>query len=232
MAPGRSPHGSHFSARFQMETQTRQQDAAAPLVVGLTGGIASGKTTVSGLLAGLGAHVIDADSVGHQVLLPGGEAYPEVVAAFGTEILEADGTIARARLGAIVFSDPARLEQLNAISHPRMAERMEREIRRLREHPGHGPPALIVLDAAILFEAGWDALCDRVWTVETDPEVSIARLGESGRLSPKQARARLQAQMSNSERAARAHRVIPNRDSLALLESEVRRLWAETTGAG
>ena len=125
-------------------TETETESREKPMVVGLTGGIASGKTTVSGMLAARGAFIIDADSVGHQVLLPDGEAYPEVVATFGTEILEEDGTISRPKLGALVFSDPARLKSLNAISHPNMAGKMSREIRQVRSRPEAEQPPLIV----------------------------------------------------------------------------------------
>lgn len=211
-------------------TASDHKPGKTPLVVGLTGGIASGKTTVSGLLSARGAYVIDADSVGHQVIEPGGEAYPEVVAAFGTDVLEADGTIARQKLGAVVFADPGRLNQLNAISHPRMADRMRREIRTVRSRPDAERPPLIVLDAAILFEAGWDDLCDQVWTVETPPDVAIERLTASGRLTAEEARARLQAQLSNEERAAKAGQVIPNHGSLDDLAAEVERAWRELLG--
>ncbi len=200
------------------------------MVVGLTGGIASGKTTVSGLLAARGAYIIDADSVGHQVLLPDGEAYPEVVSTFGTEILDEDGTISRPKLGAVVFSAPERLDALNRISHPNMAARMSLEIRRVRGKPPAEQPPLIVLDAAILFEAGWDALCAQVWTVEAPPEASVERLAASGRFTREAAQARIDAQMSNAERAQRADRVILNTGALAALEAEVRRVWEAAVG--
>jgi dephospho-CoA kinase len=200
-------------------------------VIGLTGGIASGKTTVSQQLATLGAHIIDADAVGHAVITPQGEAYPEVVAAFGTEILDEDGTISRKKLGAIVFAHPERRAELNGISHPRMAERMAREIEALRlRKKGPQPPA-IVLDAAILFEAGWDALCDEVWTVEAPAELAIARLVERNGLSREEAQARLDAQLSNAERAGRARHVIRNDGSREALAAQVQRLWAERVHA-
>jgi len=196
-------------------------------VIGLTGGIAAGKTTVSQQLAARGAIIIDADSVGHAVITPQGEAYPEVVAAFGTEILDEDGTISRRKLGAIVFADPARLDELNGISHPRMAERMGREIEaiRLRE-PEKQPPA-IVLDAAILFEAGWDGLCDTIWTVEAPEELAIERLVQRNAMTHDEARARLAAQMTNAERAQRAHHVIHNDGSLETLAAQVNQLWEQ-----
>lgn len=197
-------------------------------VIGLTGGIASGKSTVSQMLALRGAHVIDADSVGHQVITPQGEAYPEVVAAFGREILEEDGTISRPKLGAIVFAHPERLAELNAISHPRMAERMAREIDAVRLREGTARPSMVVLDAAILFEAGWDGLCDAVWTVEAPSQLAIARLIQRNGLTREEAQSRLDAQMSNAERAERADRVIRNDGSLEDLEQQVAALWEQT----
>jgi dephospho-CoA kinase len=164
-------------------------------------------------------------------LLPDGEAYPEVVATFGTEILDEDGTISRPKLGAIVFSAPDRLDALNAISHPNMAGRMSREIRQMRGKPPAEQPPLIVLDAAILFEAGWDALCGQVWTVEAPPEATVERLTAGGRFNREEAQARLDAQMSNAERAQRADRVILNTGSIAALEAAVRRVWKSAVEA-
>lgn len=197
------------------------------LVAGLTGGIASGKTSVSGMLAAKGAHIIDADRVGHGVIAPGGEAYEEVVAAFGREILAPDGAIDRRRLGAIVFADAAQLKRLNAISHPRMAQRMASEIAELSAGPAGQAPPLIVLDAAILLEAGWDALCGEVWVVLAAPETALARLMARDQLSGAEAEARLSAQMSNDERTARARRVIRNDGTLEELRGQVERLWRE-----
>ena len=198
---------------------------SAPPVIGLTGGIAAGKSTVSERLDALGAHVIDADRVGHRVLMrEGGEAYEGVVAAFGAEILDEAGEIARPRLGRLVFADPARLADLNRLTHPPMRERMRREIADVRGQPP--PPPFIVLDAAVLFEAGWDALCDEVWTVSTTPERALDRLVARNRLSPEAARARIEAQLGNAEREARADRVIRNDGTLDALAAAVDALAA------
>ena len=185
---------------------------SGPPVVGLTGGIAAGKSTVSERLAALGAHVIDADRVGHRVLVRGGEAHERVVAAFGSEILDEAGEIVRPRLGRVVFGEPVRLAELNRLMHPVMAERMRREIAEVRGRPS--PPPFIVLDAAVLFEAGWDALCDEVWTVSARPERALERLVTRNRLTPDAARARIEAQLENAEREARADRVIRNDGTL------------------
>ena len=197
-------------------------------VIGLTGGIASGKTHVSAEFARRGAHVIDADRVGHRVLEPGGEAYDDVIRAFGKEILDAEGRIDRRKLGSVVFGDPQKRQQLNAISHPHMAQRMRQEISQLRGRKT--PPALIVLDAAILLEAGWDALCDEVWTVSVAAETATRRLISRNGLTEEQARARIAAQWSNSERESHAQRVIRNEGSLDELTAQVERIWCEVTG--
>ena len=197
-----------------------RESAPSVPVVGLTGGIAAGKSTVSERLGAFGAHVIDADRVGHRILLrEGGEAYEGVVAAFGAEILDEAGEIARPRLGRLVFADPARLAELNRLTHPPMRERMRREIAEVRARPS--PPPFIVLDAAVLFEAGWDALCDEVWTVSTHPERALERLVARNRLPPEAARARIDAQLGNAEREDRADRVIRNDSTLDALAAAV-----------
>ena len=197
---------------------------SVPPVVGLTGGIAAGKSTVSARLAALGAHVIDADRVGHRVLMHGGEAHAGVVAAFGAEILDESGEILRPFLGRLVFGDPKRLALLNRLTHPPMADRMWREIEEVRARPA--PPPFIVLDAAVLFEAGWEALCDEVWTVSTSPERALERLVARNRLAPEAARARIAAQLENAEREARADRVIRNDGTLDALATSVDSLVA------
>ena len=202
-------------------------ESAPPVpVIGLTGGIAAGKSTVSERLGALGAHVIDADRVGHRILERGGEAYAPVVAAFGAEILDDAAEIVRARLGRLVFGNPERLAELNRLTHPPMAERMRREIAEVRARPSL--PPFIVLDAAVLFEAGWDALCDEVWTVSAHPERALERLVARNRLTPEAARARLDAQLGNAEREGRADRVIRNDGTLDALAAAVDGLAAAT----
>jgi len=210
------------------ETTTEQ---ARPLVIGLTGGIASGKSSVSAHLAGKGVHVIDADRVGHRVIAPDGPAYRPVIEAFGEGIVAADGTIDRARLGAIVFADRARLKELEAISHPRMLALVRKEIAAIRGRPPAERPPLIVLDAAILFEAGWDVLCDAVWAVVTEPERAIERIMARNGLSREQAEARQAAQLSNAQRIARAQRVIHNDGTLEELYAETERAYRAAVDA-
>ena len=218
------------SARVKRQGKvlTEKGTPVAP-VIGLTGGIAAGKSTVSERLAALGGHVIDADRIGHRVLARGGEACDSVVAAFGTGILDESEEIVRSRLGRIVFADPERLAVLNRLTHPPMAERMRREIDEIRSRPS--PPPFIVLDAAVLFEAGWEALCDEVWTVSAHPQRALERLVSRNRLDPEAARARIDAQLGNAEREARADRVIRNDGTFDELAATVDAL-AATTGGG
>ena len=198
-----------------------------PKVIGLTGGIASGKSSVSQHLAQKGAHIIEADRVGHEVIAPDGEAYADVVAAFGKEIFAPDQTIDRRRLGSIVFGNKEKLATLNRISHPHMATRMSKEIARVAALPAAKRPVAVVLEAAILFEAKWDALCDVIWAVEAPVELSISRLMARNGLSLEEAQARLNAQFSNEERASRAGKVIQNTSSMEFLLGQVDLLWKE-----
>jgi dephospho-CoA kinase len=207
-----------------------QPQHKSPQVIGLTGGIASGKSSVIQHLKGKGAHIVDADRVGHEVIAPGGDAYSEVIAAFGQDIVAPDKSIDRRKLGNIVFGSKDKLQALNRISHPRMAAVMAKEIATVRAKPGKEHPPLIVLEAAILLEAGWDKLCDAVWTVEAPVELSTSRLMARNNLSLEQAQSRMSAQITNEERAARAHKVIKNSGSMDFLLAQVDLLWKETVG--
>jgi len=192
-------------------------------VIGLTGGIGSGKSTVSRLLADLGAVVLDADKVGHQAYQPGTETWKELVAAFGEEIVSPDGTIDRKKLGAIVFGDPESLARLNRIVHPRMFDMMKAQI---EEHRRQGV-GVVVLEAAILLEAGWTPLVDEVWvTVASEPTV-VRRAIERTGLPEEQIRARIRSQLSNEEREKAASVVISNDGDLEELRAKVAELWEQ-----
>lgn len=192
------------------------------IVIGLTGGIGSGKSEVSRLLRELGAAGIDADRVGHQAYAPQSETWQAIVAAFGRQVLQENGEIDRRKLGGIVFSDPAQLARLNAIMHPRMARIVAEQLAELRER---GCPAAVV-EAAVLFEAGWDALVDEVWTAEAPEDVVVARLQARNGWAPAEIRKRIAAQMPAAERAARSAAVIRNAGSLETLAATVKDLWA------
>jgi dephospho-CoA kinase len=191
-------------------------------VIGLTGGIGTGKSTVTQMLADLGAIVIDADTVGHQIYLPDMPAWRELVEAFGQGILNPDRTINRRALGQIVFADPAALRTLNRIVHPKMFDRMAELIAEQRRHGGM--PA-IVIEAAVLIEAHWTPLVDHVWVVVASEAVVIERLAKQRNMAADQVRARLAAQLSTEERLKHAHTAIRNDGSLDDVRAAVQRAW-------
>ncbi len=191
------------------------------IVIGLTGGIASGKSTVSGLLAEMGAIVLDADKVGHEALSPGAEAYQDVVSAFGHEIVLPDGRIDRKKLGEIVFNSAEALARLNAIMHPRMYKMMEQ---RLDVYRQQGVP-VVVLEAAVLLEAHWTPLVDQVWVTQVSEGTAIRRLRERNGLSEAQAVARLRSQLTAAQRATQADIIIDTDCPLSETEGQVRELW-------
>lgn len=191
------------------------------LTIGLTGGIGSGKSVVADLLRQRGASIIDADRLGHEAYVPNSEAWRQVVAAFGEDILTEEGEIDRRRLGGIVFSDPDQLERLNGIMHPLMARMVED---RKVELAAAGVNVAVV-EAAVLFEAGWDALVDEVWTTHAPAEAVVERLRQRNGLSEEEARKRINSQMPAVERNRRSDVVVDNKGDLATLEREVAALW-------
>lgn len=194
--------------------------------IGLTGGIGSGKSTVSKILADLGAFVIDADKVGHEIYLPGKGAWQQISAAFGQDILAEDQTIDRKKLGAFVFSSAEALKQLNMIVHPIMFKEIEQRIRAKRDG-GYASP--IVVEAAILIEANWLPLADEVWVVVTDRNVVIDRVAEQRGMTAKDTEARIASQLSNQERLKYATVVIHNNGSLEDLQLQIQQVWGPLT---
>jgi len=191
------------------------------LVIGLTGSIGTGKSEAARYLAQLGASVIDADQVGHEAYKPQSEAWHKVVGAFGKEILDSSGEIDRRKLGAIVFSNPDQLARLNQIMHPLMASMVEHKIEDLR---GQGVE-VVVVEAALLFEAGWDSLVEEVWVTDSPEDVVIQRLSERNGLTQEEARKRISAQMDRSERLSRADFVIDNSRDILAMESAISEMW-------
>ena len=191
------------------------------LVIGLTGSIGTGKSEVARQLEILGASIISADQVGHEAYTPNTEAWEQVVAAFGDDILQDDKDIDRRKLGAIVFSDPSQLEKLNAIMHPRMARMVSDKIEVLR---GQGVK-VVVVEAALLFEAGWDTLVEEVWVTDTSEDIVVERLKERNGLSEEEAKKRINSQMDRAERIERSDFVIDNSSDMAGLEIAIKELW-------
>ncbi len=193
------------------------------LLVGLTGGIASGKSTVSRQLAELGCHVIDADVLAREVVAPGEPAWQAIVEAFGTEILGPDRTLDRARLGAIVFADAAQRRRLEAITHPAIRARRQA---RLAELAARGFGGLVVQDAALLVEVGAHAHVDRLVVVYATREAQLERLMRRDGLDRAEAERRLGSQMPLAEKVRLAHYVVDNSDSPEETAAQVRAVHA------
>lgn len=191
-----------------------------PVLIGLTGNIATGKSEVARILAELGARVIDADQVAHEVMRPDTPAYRAVLEIFGPEILAGDGTIDRAHLGAIVFRDPAALRRLEAAVHPSVIAEVSRRIAQATE------PAVVV-EAIKLIEAGMHRLCDALWVVTAPRPVQIARLVAARGLTEPEAALRVDAQPPQEEKAAVADRIIVNDGGLVHLRQQVEAGWRQ-----
>jgi dephospho-CoA kinase len=187
------------------------------LIVGLTGGIGAGKSTVANMFAQLGALTIDADQLARQAIEKGSPGFSEVVSAFGEEILN-DGEIDRQRLGTIVFKDAAKRKQLEAIVHPRVQEALASKIKSL------SPGDILIYEIPLLVETGAAKKFDYVITVESDIENRLDRLFERG-LEEDEAQRRIDAQASQSEREAVADFVIVNDGERADLFGEVAKVW-------
>lgn len=190
-------------------------------VIGLTGSIASGKSTVTRALRDLGAPVIDADAIVHELQQPGTPVTQAIAREFGPEVIRPDGALDRAALGRIIFADPTRRKALEGIVHPAVRERIWQEVDRCR---AEGQPA-VVLDIPLLFESGWDRLVDEVWVVYVEPETQRARLIARDGLPPEEADRRIAAQMDLEAKRSRAHRVIDNRGAEAETREQVRAAW-------
>jgi len=190
-------------------------------VIGLTGGIGSGKSTVARMLAELGADVIDTDKVGHEVYRPGTEGFRQVVDAFGLDVVAGDGTIDRRALAARVFADPEALRRLNAIVHPLIGLAVRDWLVRMQDAPEKTP---IVVEAPVLMEAGW-RFFDEVWVVIVAPETAVARVTASRDMTADEVRRRIDAQLSNEARVKLADRVFENDGTLEELRGQVEAAW-------
>lgn len=193
--------------------------------IGLTGGIASGKSTVSAILRNLGAHIIDADQIAREVVAPGTQALAEIVEAFGRDVLGENGALKRSELSRIVFNDADSLEKLNRITHPRIIAAIEEHI---RKEPGQ--EEVVILDAALLIELNLRFMVNEIWLVCVDPEVQIKRLIQRESMSIMDAEKIIRSQMSLEEKRKAADVCIDNNGTMASLKDQVIKLWNEQVG--
>jgi len=189
-------------------------------VIGLTGGIGSGKSTVSQFLAELGVVILNADEVGHKAFKPDTEIWHKVVAAFGRQIVTPDGNIDRKKLGNIVFGNPESRARLNQIMHPRMYAQVKAQLEEYRRQGTR----VVVLEAPLLLEAGWASLVDEVWVTTASEATVLKRLEERSGMSQAESLTRIRSQMASEERVKYADVVINTDCSLDELKSRVKEL--------
>lgn len=200
-----------------------QVRANQTLVVGLTGGIACGKSTVSRHLAEMGAQIVDGDLVAREVVAPGQPGLAAIVQDFGAELLLPDGTLDRAGLGRLIFADESQRLRLNALLHPLIAGRLKQLVDAARLA---GVP-VCVLDVPLLLEMDVPVACDVVWTVECPPGLQVERLVERNGLSVVEALRRVTSQWTSEQRMARADAVLDNSGTVAELVQRVDALWRQ-----
>ncbi|MBM3933306.1 MAG: dephospho-CoA kinase [SAR202 cluster bacterium] len=193
------------------------------ITIGLTGGIGTGKSTVAAILKELGAEVIDADKVGHEVYRNGAPGWAAVVSAFGEGILAENGEVDRRKLGAIVFADKAALEHLNAIVHPLIRERVQAMLDDARARGVE----VAVVEAAVMVESRWSSLVDEIWVTDAAEERAIERVCGRNGLTEEAVRARIKSQMPQSRRILLADVVIENNGSKDELQARVEALWRD-----
>ena len=197
--------------------------ANRPYIIGLTGGIGTGKSEAAKFLASLGAVHLDADAISHELTEPGGEALEPIRAEFGEDVFREDGTLARQALANLTFSDPARKRALEAILHPRIQRDLMRGIDRAAEEGAK----VVILDVPLLFETGMDALCDETWVLSADPETQVARVMMRDRVEREQVEARIQNQMPAEEKEKLATQVIPTERPMEKTQAELASLYQQ-----
>ena len=197
--------------------------ANRPYIIGLTGGIGTGKSEAAKFLASLGAVHLDADAISHELTEPGGEALEPIRAEFGEDVFREDGTLDRRALANITFSDPARKRALEAILHPRIQRDIMRGIDRAAEEGAK----VVILDVPLLFETGMDALCDETWVLSADPETQVARVMMRDRVEREQVEACIQSQMPAEEKEKLATQVIPTERPMEKTQAELASMYQQ-----
>ena len=196
-------------------------------IICLTGGLASGKSTAVAYLADKGAHIIDADILGHRAYDPGTGAFQQVIETFGEDVRGDDGQVNRKALGAKVFGKPEELDKLTAIVWPEIRRLAESEI---AAYEDKNPDGIVVLEAAVLFEAGWEDIGDEIWVVVVDREVAIERAISRDGFDRDAVESRLNAQLSNQDRSSRADVVINNNQSPEKMMTQLDAAWQNYVG--
>ena len=194
------------------------------LIIGLTGGIVGGKSTVASMFRDLGAKIIDADKLGHSVILPNKPAWKKIVKIFGKDILQNDLTIDREKLGKIVFANQALLKKINEVTHPEITKIIKKEINLARNATSNQEKVLIV-DAALIYEAKIDRFMDKIIVVYIDKDKQTKRLIKRNNLSKEEALQRVRSQIPMEEKAKMADYVIDNSNSLDKTREQVEKIW-------
>ncbi len=216
-----STAGRHQDLGVLLRPPKSNQSHSGVYVIGLTGGIASGKSSIAKRLEKLGAEIINADIVGHSVYEPGTDAYNEIIASFGDGILNSNGSINRRSLGSIVFSDGEKLQILNSIVWPRIMERLKELI---SEIAGKGAQVCVV-EAALLLEASWDKVVDEIWVSVVPEGEAIKRMKDRNGLSEEEAKKRLASQLKNKERVSQANVVLSTLWEPEYTQKQVEKAW-------
>ena len=194
------------------------------MIVGLTGGIVGGKSTVALMFKDLGAKIVDADKLGHSVILPHRPAWEKITRLFGKDILRNDLTIDREQLGKIVFTNQTLLKKLNEITHPEIIKLIRKEIN-LAENKTDSQEKILIIDAALIYETKIDRLMDKIIVVYIDEYEQIKRLIKRNNLSKDEALQRIKSQMTMKEKAKMADYVIDNSNSLDKTREQVEKIW-------
>lgn len=197
------------------------------LVIGLTGGIGTGKTQVSEMLEKLGAAIVNADLLGHQIYVPQSEGWREVVEVFGEEVLAPNGEIDRTKLGPIVFGDLEALKKLNAITHPKIYALADESLKKLSEEGSE----VAVLEAALLIEAKWTPLVNEVWVTTAPEQDVVKRIQERNGFTEEAIQSRIASQMTQEERITHADVIIENEGDLTELKTKIHKLWNDRVAA-
>jgi len=194
------------------------------LIIGLTGGIVSGKSTVALMFKDLGAKIVDADKLGHSVILPHKPAWEKIVKIFGKDVLQNDLTIDREKLGKIVFANQPFLKKLNEITHPEITKIIKKEIDSVKNKT-YNQKKILIIDAALIYEAKIDRLMEKIIVVYIDEDEQIKRLIKRNNLSKDEALQRIKSQMPMKEKVKMADYVIDNSNSLDKTKKQVEKIW-------